>query len=300
MEFTLKTAHISDIWWAVGREMSYLPAVDPAFGPERMNGVQRLLLRTAALPLNYRKCEWKRIVWSEKQRIGFQFSRRKGDSLHIESMGVEPEWRRKGAAKKVLVELEKYAATNNCDTLTGAITPENLPAQNLFLSCQFRPFRPKMLVYAPDSVKDTEIPGAELRELAPAETLPAYEHWQKHVINTGDAWTADLMLDLYLRSGWKGAARHWSCVYAGQEAGYLRLAGLNGKYQAYLACSSEFWQNPIQVAWVQQAVQQYPYPLISMGIELAGNAQFESSCAVWESRGYPSMNRARHLMIKKL
>lgn len=300
MEFVIKTATTADIWWAIGREMSFLPLIDPAFSPERMNVVQRVLLRTTALPLNYRRCNWKWIVWAENQRVGFQFSRRKGDSIHIESMGVEPNWRRKGVAIKLIDEVEVTATKSDCNYLTGAITPENQPAQKLLRTCKFRPFRTQLLEGDREAVNETKIKGADIHELGPADALPAYERWQRHVIKKGDAWAEDLMLDLYLRSGWKGAARHWIGLYEGQEAGYLRLSGLNGKYQAYLACSDEFWQNPIQVAWIQQAVKQYPYPLISMGIELAGNEQFEISAAVWESRGYRSINRARHLMIKRL
>lgn len=300
MDIENKTASMTDIWWAAGREFVYLPTVDPAFAPQNMGGLRRFLLRALALPASYRRSDWKRILQASDQRAGYLFARQRGASLHIDALGVEPDFRRQGLARNLLAEAEAYARQEELEYLTAGLTPQNEPAEKLLVGEGFRPFRTTYFAWSGELLETAGSPGFELRELSPAETLPAFERWQQTVFDAGDAWAADLLLDVYRRSGWKGAARHWACLAGGEDVGYLRVAGLRGRYQAYLACAENYWGSNGQVAWLHAALASYPTAPEDVTLDLAGDRQTQESQVVWAAAGFDAQTRNRYLVIKPL
>ena len=300
METEIETASITDIWWAAGREFVYLPPVDPAFAPENMGALQRTLLRALALPASYRRCDLKLTLRTSTQRAGFLFARQRGVSLHIDSLGIEPEYRRQGFARQLLAEAQNFARQEDLEFLTSGLTPQNQPAENLLVGQGFRPFRPFHFVWREGSLEAPDESGWQLRELSPAETLPAFEHWQQTVFEAGDDWAAALLLDVYRRSGWKGAARHWVCLAEDEEVGYLRVAGLRGNFQAYLAVGEPYWSSAGQVIWLKQALADYASTPEDVVVDLAGDRQSHAAQDVWAAAGFDVRPRARYVAIQPL
>lgn len=300
METRLKRPSFLDIWWSVGHEFASLPEVDPAFDPQNMGVLRRMLLRGLVLPLSYQRSDFQKILLADGKRAGYLFARRQGESLHIDTLGVDNNFRRLGLAQELLRAAREYAREQQIRYLTAAATPENEPAQALFAAQGFRPHRRLRARLEAESLPAREPAGFHLDELSPTQTLPAFERWKTAALQASDPWAADLVLDVYLRSGWRGAARHWLCCDGEREAGYLRLAGLTGKFEAYLAIAEEYWDSAGQLAWLQQALDSYASPLQELIVETAGDRQFEVSQPVWQAAGFEITPRPRYLLLREL
>lgn len=299
MEIRFQRPSFVDTWWAVGQEFESLPLVDPAFNRHNMGALRRLLLRSAALPLSYRRSELQRLAIVDGQRVGYLYARRRGDSLHVDTLGVAPGFRRQGVASALLQNACRYAQEHKLNYLTAAVTPENKPAQELFAGQGFRPHR-QFRTRLTGPLPDREAEGFRIEELSPTETLPAFERWKTKALEIGDPWAAELVLDVYLRSGWRGAARHWACYAGDQESGYLRVAGLTGKFEAYLADDKAYWDHPGQIVWLQQALDSYSAEVKEVILETAADRQFEVSQPVWQAAGFNIEPRPRYLLISEL
>jgi GNAT superfamily N-acetyltransferase len=300
MEFTIKKASWLDTWWAAGREFKILPPVDPSFAPENLGPLRWFLLRVLILPRSYRGSVLKLQAMAGGKRAGFLYGRQRGSSLHIDTLGVEEEFRRQGLARRMVSETLLFARQLHVDYLTAAVTPQNLPAIELFSSLEFSAYRSQRLVYEAEALEIPIEPGWTVRELSPTETQVTYDRWFRNAIEGGDAWVSDLIVDVYKRSGWRGVARHWACLVQDDEQGYLRITGLRGRYQAYLACAPQLWQETAQITWLKEAVDSYAYPLAGLVLEFSADAEFKASHPVWEQAGFKVEDRVRYLMIRSL
>ena len=74
----------------------------------------------------------------------------------------------------------------------------------------------------------------------------------------------------------------------------------NGRYQAYLACAPQLWQETAQITWLKEAVDSYAYPLAGLVLEFSADAEFKASHPVWEQAGFKVEDRVRYLMIRSL
>jgi GNAT superfamily N-acetyltransferase len=287
-------------WWAVGRDLRFLREVDPSFAPGRLSLLNRLLLRTIVLPMAYSRSTGRYLIIWDGQRAGFLYTRQRGASLSLETFGVEVAYRRQGLGRALIEKAIDHAMQQSLSFVTASVTPENGPAQALLGSLSFRPYRSYRFELAG---KSFEAPGQgrwTLRELSALEAQPGYDKWQQATIKAGDPWAAELLLDVYLRSGWKGNARHWACLIGNEESGYLRLAGLGGKYQAYIACKPSAWKLGAPIHWLKQAIEAYPSDLQYVTVDLASDAQFAASREIWTAAGFQMLPRERYLMILPL
>lgn len=299
-DLEIRDATVADTWWATGREFAYLPDVDPAFSKEHMGALRRMILRSASLPLSYQRAAFRWILLKDTRRAGYLYLRQRANSLMLDAMGIEAQVRRIGLGSRLVAKAKEMAQRLKLDFLTAVITPENLPGIAFLERHGFRPYRPQVFSYHGDDFRVSGQGKWGLRELAAVETLPAYEKWQKVAVQSGDAWAAGLILGAYLRQGWKGAARHWVCLIGSEETGYLRLAGLRGRYQAYIASKPGTWKLGAQVSWLKQAVEAYPSQLEHVSLDLAAHAHIEASREIWEAAGFRVLPKERYLMICSL
>lgn len=287
-------------WWAVGRDLRFLRDIDPAFALGRLNFVNRLLLRTIVLPVAYTRSTGRYLIVRAGQRAGFLYTRQRGASLSLETFGIEVAFRRQGLGRALIEMGIESARDESLNFVTASVTSENAPALALLGSLDFQPYKPYRFEYAG---KSFEAPGQgrwTLRELSALEAQPGYDKWQQATIKAGDPWAAELLLDVYLRSGWQGNARHWTCLIGNEESGYLRLAGLGGKYKAYIACKPSAWKLGAPIHWLKQAIDAYPSDLQFVTVDLASDAQFVESREIWTAAGFQVLPRERYLMILPL
>ncbi len=287
-------------YWASGREFVHLPEVDPAFNPTSLKGLRRFLLRHLILPMNYHRKLQGLILEQEGQPSGYLFLRERALSLHIESMGVEAPHRRRGYARRLVEHAEGIAKKEELDYMTAAITPENGPAKAFFEALGFRSFRSKGWRLPPDGELASEEGPWTVEELSPRQLLDAYHRWLEHELRNGDPGAADMILGDYRRATLRTAARHWACLLDGEEVGYLRVAGLLGKYDAYLAADRSTWESPAQASWLAQALAVYPTPPRTLTLDLASGGHYDGSQAVWEGAGLTSWPRLRYMCWKRL
>ncbi len=288
-----------DFWWAAAEEFKLLPEVDPAFAPENLGLLRKLILRYYALPMGYRQSPVKFIAHWNGKRCGFVFTRSRGGALHIDSLGVIPGFQRQGVGLGLVKEVEKQAQVLNVDYLTAAVTQGNVPARALLRKAGLVPYRAQHWIFAGELISVESTETWQIREYSPTEILPAYERWQKVAVESGDAWVADLMLGDYARLNWRAAARHWACLVDEQEVGYLRVAGLRKDFAAYLALDPAWWSSTAQVTWLKLALDTYPSQSPEISVGLAADAQFEPGRAIWEAAGFHSQERERFLCVYK-
>ena len=289
-----------DYWWAAAEEFKLLPAVDPAFAPENLGPLRKLILRYFALPLGYRQSPVKLIAHWDGKRCGFVFTRNSGGALHIDSLGVIPQFQRQGIGFELVKEVEIQAQLLKFDYLTAAVTQGNVAARELLRKAGLKPYRALNWIFTGEAISTESVAAWQIREYSPTEILPAYERWQKVAVESGDAWVEELMLGDYARLNWRAAARHWACLVDEQEVGYLRVAGLRKDFAAYLALAPEWWGSLAQVTWLKLALDSYPNPPVEISVGLAADAQFEPGRAVWEAAGFHSQVRERFLCVYKI
>jgi GNAT superfamily N-acetyltransferase len=300
MSLKITAASFGDLWWAAGRDMVFLPEVDPAFAPQNMSLLRRWLLRLVVLPLSYRRSDFARIAHQGDLRQGYLIARQRGINLHLNALGVEPAFRRQGVATQLLSAAEQYAHQAELVYVSAALTPQNTPAIKFFLHHRYAPYRQFRLEFSGSSLPAAEGGRFGLHELPPLETLPAYDEWQKIALTAARPLDIELLLGDYLRQNWKAAARHFLCLDAGQARGYLRLAGLGGRYHAYLAAHPQVWESPAQVAWLRQAVELYAAPLQQLTLDLPEDATLDAGWPIWQSAGFERHPRPRFLWLKRL
>ena len=95
------------------------------------------------------------------------------DELHIANLAVDPEFRRKGLAKRLLRDALQRAAEAGFERSTLEVRASNLVAQALYHSVGFEPVGIRKRYYQ-DNREDALIMGLEdLAELAPAKAEQA-------------------------------------------------------------------------------------------------------------------------------
>jgi len=111
---------------------------------EHLNDVLRLNLRCFVGGENYTRQTFKhlltepnvlsyRIVTSEKHLAGFVFVfANKKNVAHITTIGIAPEHRKRGLAKKLLKHVEAALLRRNFDSIVLEVRVNNYKAQNLY------------------------------------------------------------------------------------------------------------------------------------------------------------------------
>ena len=290
----------SDVRWVVGREFVHLPPVDPAFAPENMGWFRRLLLRYIALPASYRKRLKGYILHQDDRRIGYIFVGSGSLALNIDTLAVEPEFRRRGYGGQLLAHAEKVAHEEGLNFLTARMPPENLPADAFFNKHGFRPYRSEIWHLKDVASFVEEASGASIRELSPMVIVQEYEKWMGKELEHGDVWVQELIKAEYPRMAFRARGRHWTCLLDEKEVGYLRIAGLRGRFDAYLALDPSLWSSKVQLAWLAQAIACYPVLPSDVVLYLGSGGHYVASKEVFKESGFGSLLRPRYLQVKPL
>jgi GNAT superfamily N-acetyltransferase len=285
--------------WAVGREFVHLPPVDPAFAPENMGVLRRLLLRYLALPANYRKLVGYYLE-IEGNPAGYIFARPSLHAVRIDSLAVEAEYRRQGYATLLLNEITGVAEGRELDFLSTTLNPENKAGLAFFQKHGFRAYQPEQWVLGDVEKLGTAEEGFSIRELPPKELIDAYDRWTQVELKQGDAWAEEVVLAEYPRLSLVAQARHWACLKDGEEAGYLRLAGLRGTFRGYLAADQSAWAGAGQTSWLALAIQQYPIPPSEVILALGSWGHHKTAQPALEQAGFEVQAKPRFLMFKAL
>lgn len=79
------------------------------------------------------------VVYTENDRVyGYGGMWLIFDEAHITNIAVDPNRRREGIAKKIMLEMMRVALAQNCVCMTLEVRETNLPAQNLYRQLGFR------------------------------------------------------------------------------------------------------------------------------------------------------------------
>jgi GNAT superfamily N-acetyltransferase len=289
-----------DVRWVVGREFVHLPPVDPAFAPENMGWFRRLLLRYIALPASYRQRLKGYILHQDDRRIGYIYVGLGSVALNIDALAVEQEFRRRGYGGQLLTYAEKVAHEEGLTFLSARMPPENLPANAFFNLHGFRPYRSEIWRLKDVASFVEEASGASIRELSPMAIIQEYEKWMGKELEHGDVWVQGLILAEYPRMAFRARGRHWACLLDEKEVGYLRIAGLRGRFDAYLASDPSLWSRDAQLAWLAQAIACYPVLPSEVVLYLGSGGHYVASKEVFKKSGFESLLRQRYLLVKPL
>lgn len=96
------------------------------------------------------------VAVSDGEVIGYTGVIQMGEDGHITNLAVQPEWRRKGVAKRMLLTMFDCARQNGLDKLTLEVRQSNASAQELYLKFGFLP-RGRRRGYYTDSNEDAII-----------------------------------------------------------------------------------------------------------------------------------------------
>jgi GNAT superfamily N-acetyltransferase len=295
----LSPATPGDAYWAAGQEFAHLPEVDPAFAPAQMSRLRRMVLRHLVLPLNYHRKLEGYLLKREQERLGYLFLRQVANSLHVESIAVEPPHRRQGFGRRLLAQAARLTQERGLDYLSAALTPQNIPAQALFASQGFFTYRPQGW-QKEGGVEVTPTDSAAIQEISPRDLIAAHQTWQARALEQGEAGVKDLVLAAYPRATLRTSARHWLCLLEGKPAGYLRIAGLLGEMEVYLASEASTWRHPAQLEWLAAALANYPRPPRRLLADLASGGHYAASRTMWSAAGFSLWQRPRYLVWKRM
>ncbi len=287
-----------DTWWAAGRDFAYLPPVEPDFAAISLP--RRILLRVLILPISYRQRSYGWIARAGKRPLGYLFARPRGKALMIEALGVEPEHRRQGVGNLLVERAAAAARKGGLPFLAATVSPQNAPALAFSRALKFRPWRTRRwIANVPPPVSAAKT-AFRVEELSPAETLPAYERWQTQAIQSGAPWAAEVLLNKpWFRHTWKGYARHWLCYRSGRESGYLRIAGLGGRYRAYLACQPADLRGDAPLHWLHTALGSYETAFRQLTLELPTTAHEEAAEEALRAAGLEEAMPPRLLLLRQ-
>ncbi len=287
-----------DVWWAAGRDFIYLPPVEPDFAA--LSLPRRILLRGLILPLSYKRRPYGWTARRGKSALGYLFARPRGKILMIEALGVVPEHRRQGIGRLLVERAAAAAEEDGLPFLAATVSPQNLPALEFSRSQGFRPWRARRWIA--DALPAVPSVKTALRvvELSPAETLPAYERWQTRAVKSGAAWAAEALLHKpWFHRAWKGYARHWLCYRGERESAYLRIAGVGGRYRAYLACQPADLSGEAPIRWLYAALAFYGTPFRQLTLELPTTAHEEAAESTLRTAGLREVAFSRLLLLRR-
>jgi len=298
-DIRITPASWGDAWWAAGQDFALLPPVDPDFAA--LSPARRILLRLLVLPLSYRKRPSRWTARAQERRIGYLYARPQGRVLMLDSLGVLPEHRRRGAGRALVARAARQAQEEGLTFLGGSLASANRTARQFFSALGFRPLRTRRWLLEDPAALPAPKEAWRVEELSAPETLPAYERWQDHAVRSGIAWAAEALLTRPLsRRDWAGYARHWGCFRGGSQRGYLRIAGLRGEYRAYLACRVADLKDAAAAAWLAQALRSYQAEFRSLRLDLPTEAHIQAGRRAFEASGLRLEPRPRLLLLRPL
>ncbi len=297
-DFHLTSASWRDAWWAAGQDFALLPPVDPDFAALPL--WRRAVLRGLLLPLSYRKRTHAWIARLNTRPVGYLYARPQGRLLLIDSLGVLPDFQRRGVARTLLSQAAKSARDDDLPLLGMPVAAANAPALAFARALNFQPYRTRKWVLESPDALPTPKETWRVEELPASETLPAYQRWQERALRSGMAWAAESLLQRpFARRDWVGYARHWVCYRGKEESAYLRIAGLRGEYRAYLSCRLADLKTPAPLAWLGQALQTYTAPFRHLTLELPSDVHMQASEKVFAAACMQAVTKPRFLMLRK-
>jgi GNAT superfamily N-acetyltransferase len=289
-----------DIRWAIKQDFIHLPPVDTAFAPENLGWFRRLLLRYIIFPAKYRNRLKGLILHLNDQRAGYIFTGMSLTAMEIETLVIEPEFRRKGYANRLLNHVEGIALEEEREYVSARMPPENGPANAFFRKHGFKSYRAEIWEISDVSSLEATSKGASLQKLPATQILETYRRWMGEELKHGDAWAEDLIISDHPRMAFRARGHHWTCLLDGEEKGYLRVSVLRGGVEVYLAASPSMWEEKIQVSWIKQAIEASPSPFKAIKVYLGSGGHFNSSQKVFMEAGFKSAHRPRYLLAKPL
>jgi len=300
MNFHISPANRQIAWWAAGQDFTALRPLDPDF--TRMSLLRRLALRFFILPSAYLRSKHAWLAHRDRQRLGYLYARPMGRAYFIESLVVLEVHRRQGIGRALVAQVEQATQNEDLTLLMGTLAAENMLALSFSTALGAQPWRTRRwLLKTPEYLPPPKASWS-VQELAPAETLPAYETWQTRAIRSGMAWAADALLERpFARHDWQGYARHWVCRRGSKVHGYLRIAGLGGKYRAYLACPLTELHDEALLHWLHAALRTYSVTFQQLQLELPTAAhELAVEKVLTQEQGWQCLSRRRLLMMKRL
>jgi GNAT superfamily N-acetyltransferase len=300
-----------DVRWAIGRDFVFLEKVDPAFDPKVLGKVRHYLIKNIFLPNRYNKVYDGFILKLDGGYAGYVFANTHIESTHIETLGVEPEFRCQKYATRLVERVTELAHKYEHQFLSAAVTDQNESARAFLRALDFQPYRAEGWCQAGDEPFDTnefvekfevEDSPAHLRALGPSPTegTPFYEHWLEHELEHGDAWVKEVIWEDYKDLALRTPAQDWVCLLDEEELGYIRLAGTRETLWAYLSCHHDYWDSDVQVQWLAQALRQYPFRPGEFTLKVGSGGHHEASRAVWEKVGFQAYTWPRYILFKRL
>ncbi len=289
-----------DIRWAIKQDFIHLPPVDSAFAPENLGWFRRFMLRWVIFPFRYRNRLKGFILHADDRRAGYIFIGMTLTAIDIETLVIDPGFRRKGYAERLLKHVEGIALEEELEYIAGGIPPENGPANAFFQKRGFKPYRAELWALSDVSALDVDSKKATLQKVPAKKTFDNYRRWLGEELKHGDAWAEDLIISDHPRMSFRPKGRHWTCLLDGEEVGYLRVSVLRGGVEVYLAASPSVWAEKIQLAWIKQAVEASPFPFKAIQVFLGSGGHYETSQKVFKAAGFKSAHRQRYLLAKLL
>ncbi len=300
-----------DVRWAIDRDFVFLEKIDPAFDPKSLGKVRQYLLKNIFLPSRYDKAFDGFVLKVEDEHAGYVFANTHIESTHIETLAVEPEFRRQKLGTQLVARVSELARNYEHQYLSAAVTDQNEAGQAFLQALGFQPYRAEGWRPAQDEQFDTNVfvgayeledTSAHLRALGPnpKDDMPFYERWLEHELEHGDAWVREVIWEDYKDLALRTPAQDWVCMQGEEELGYIRLAGMRGTLWAYLACHHDYWDNDIQIQWLAQALRQYPSRPTEFTLKVGSSGHHEASRAVWEKAGFEAFTWPRYILFKRL
>ena len=300
INFHISPANWKMAWWAAGQDFIALRPLDPDFA--HMPLLRHLALRFFILPAAYLRSKHARMAHRDRRRLGYLYARPMGRAYFIDSLVVLEAHRRQGIGRALVAQAAQAAQNEDLTLLMGTLAAENTPALNFSTALGAQPWRTRRWLLKTPECLPTPKETWSVQELAPAETLPAYETWQARAIRSGMAWAAEALLEKpFARHDWQGYARHWACRRGAKVHGYLRIAGLGGKYRAYLACPLADLHDEALLHWLHAALRTYSATFQQLQLELPTAAhELAAEKLLTQEQGWQCLSRRRLLMMKRI
>ena len=77
-------------------------------------------------------------LWRDRHLVGYAIGYAEGADFHLASLAVEPAWRRRGLATRLLESILEKAWSRGCTTCRLEVRPSNRAAQGLYKKLGFK------------------------------------------------------------------------------------------------------------------------------------------------------------------
>ena len=261
----------------------------------------RVVDRLSAMPLYYHWITSGYGLFADDNPIGWFYTRGWRQAIHIETLVVHPDWRRRGVGRCLLRFAETQARLQRRRWLTIAMPVGNVPATTLCESEGFQRVHWRVVHRDAGSIdRPTEQSRVRLQRLVGLSARLCYRQFARLDLDAGETWGPDIAVGLLADIPRRMGVQQWRVWDDERPVAYLSVNGSHASPSIYLAAAPEYWGSSLVVDAIKLALSRLGEPAPGVDLRLGSNDHHVAARDGLADLGFTERPASHVRMLKRL